>query len=368
MANLFEPFKLKSVELRNRIAVPPMCQYSAEDGVPNDWHLAHYSELARGGAGLVIVEATAVAPEGRITPACAGIWNNEQLAQHKNIAAAIKKAGAVAGIQIAHAGIKASANRPWEGDDHLSEDDPKAWETIGPSAVSFDDKTLPRIAREMDKDDIKRVQTDFVEGAKRALEAGYEWLELHFAHGYLAQSFFSKHTNKRSDEYGGSAENRGRYLIETLQAVREVWPDDLPLTLRFGVLEFDGDDEQTLKDSIALVKKFKEMGLDFISVSMGFSTPNSNIPWGPAFLAPYAKMVRDEVGIPVGSAWGFDTPSLADASVRNGELDVVFVGRAHLANPHWAYKAALDLGIENPESILPDPYRHWLERYHMRRA
>jgi 2,4-dienoyl-CoA reductase-like NADH-dependent reductase (Old Yellow Enzyme family) len=368
MPNLFTPFTLKDVTLRNRVAVPPMCQYSAEDGVPNDWHLAHYSQLARGGAGLVIVEATAVAPEGRITPNCLGIWNDEQLAEHKKIAAAIKKAGSVPGLQIAHAGIKASANRPWDGDDHLPADDPRAWETIGPSAVSFGTDALNRVARAMTINDIQRVQNDFVAAAKRALEAGYEWLELHCAHGYLSQSFYSRHTNQRDDEYGGSVENRGRFALETLQATREVWPENLPLTMRFGVLEFDGHDEETLGESIALVKKLKQSGLDFLSVSMGFSTPKANIPWGPAFLAPYAERVRKESLIPVGSAWGFDTPSVADASVRNEVLDIVFVGRAHLSNPHWSYQAALDLGIKEPEHFLPDPYKFWLERYHMRRA
>lgn len=368
MNTLFDPYTLKDVTLRNRIAVPPMCQYSAIDGAPNDWHLAHYSELARGGAGLIVVEATGVSPDGRITPACTGLWNDQQQAEHAKIVDAIKKAGCVPGIQIAHAGMKASANKPWEGDDHIPAGNPEAWETIAPSAVPFGTDALNRVPREMTKDDIVRVQNDFVATAKRALDAGYQWLELHFAHGYLAQSFFSRHTNQRNDEYGGNAENRGRYLLETMRAVRKVWPENLPFTMRFGVLEFDGHDEETLQEAIALTKKFKEDGLDFMSVSMGFTTPKANIPWGPAFLAPYAKRVREEVGIPVGSAWGFDTPSLADASVRNEELDVVFVGRAHLANPHWAYKAALDIGIKEPEHMLPDQYKFWLERYHRRTA
>lgn len=368
MSTLFESFKLKDVTLRNRIAVPPMCQYSAIDGVPNDWHFAHYSELARGGAGLVIVEATGVSPDGRITNGCTGLWNDEQAIEHARIAQSIKNAGAIPGIQIAHAGMKASANKPWEGDDHISIDQPNAWETIAPSAISFGTEALNRVPRAMTKDDISRVQNDFVAAAKRALDVGYEWLELHFAHGYLAQSFFSRHTNQRTDEYNGNAENRGRYLLETMRAVRKIWPENLPFTIRFGALEFDGHDEETIQEAIVLTKKLKENGLDFMSVSIGFSTPKAKIPWGPAFLAPYARRIKEEAGIPVGSAWGFDTPSLADAAVRNGDLDVVFVGRAHLANPHWAYKAALDLGIKQPEQILPDQYKFWLERYHMRSA
>ncbi len=363
MSKLFTPFKLKDVTLRNRIAVPPMCQYSAVDGVPNDWHFAHYAGLARGGAGLVIVEATGVSADGRITPGCLGIWNEEQAAEHAKIVDLIKKGGAVPGIQIGHAGMKASANKPWEGDDHIPASDPAAWETIAPSAVPFGTEALSRVPREMTKQDIERVKADFVAAAERALKAGYQWLELHFAHGYLAQSFFSRHTNQREDEYGGTVEKRGRFLLETMAAVRKVWPENLPFTARFGVLEFDGHDEETLQDAIALVKKFKEAGLDFINVSMGFSTPKAQIPWGQAFLAPYAQRVRNETGLPVSSAWGFGLPNLAEAAVENEQLDIVMIGRSSLANPHWPYEAAKALGEDKSSWVLPAPYAHWLERY-----
>ena len=364
MSKLFTPFTLKGVTLRNRIAIPPMCQYSATDGVPNDWHRVHYAALARGGAGLVIVEATGVSADGRITPGCLGIWNDEQAAEHARIVQSIKKAGAVPGIQIAHAGMKASANKPWEGDDHIPANDPAAWETIAPSAVAFGTDALSRVPRAMTKDDIARVQADFVAAAQRALNAGYEWLELHFAHGYLAQSFFSRHTNHRTDEYGGSAENRARYLLETIAAVRKVWPENLPFTMRFGVLEFDGHDEETLAEAIALINKAKQdSGLDFVSVSMGFSTPKANIPWGQAFMAPIAKRVRAETGLAVSSAWGFGLPELAEEAVANGDMDIVMIGRSHLANPHWPYEAAKALGVEKPSWVLPAPYAHWLERY-----
>ncbi|RAE87327.1 NADH:flavin oxidoreductase/NADH oxidase, partial [Burkholderia multivorans] len=293
MSALFEPFKLKDVTLRNRIAVPPMCQYVAEDGVVNDWHHVHLAGIARGGAGLVIAEATAVSPEGRITPGCAGLWTDAQAEAFAPSVAAIKAAGAVPGIQIAHAGRKASANRPWEGDDHIPEGDPRGWQTIAPSAVPFG-AHLPKVPREMTRDDIARVQADFVAAAKRARDIGFEWLELHFAHGYLGQSFFSVHSNRRTDEYGGSAENRGRFLVETLAAVRKVWPEHLPLTARFGVIEYDGRDEETLAESIALTQRLKQEGLDMLSVSVGFSTPDAQIPWGPAFLAPVAERVRRE--------------------------------------------------------------------------
>lgn len=362
MADLFSQFELKSIKLKNRIAIPPMCQYMATDGLVNDWHRGHYVGLARGGAALVIVEATAVSPEGRITPNCLGLWNDEQAKLLKEISNSIKSAGAVPGIQIGHAGRKASANVPWEGDDHIPLSNPKAWEIIAPSAVAFGGD-LPRVPKEMTKEDIKRVQKDFVNAAKRARDAGFEWLELHFAHGYLGQSFFSKHSNKRTDEYGGSLENRSRFSKEILKEIREVWPAHLPLTIRFGVLEYDGNDEETLKESIQLAKEWKEMGLDFLDVSIGFSTKDAKIPWGTAFLAPIAERVRNEVNIPVGSAWGFGAPKIADEAVRKNQLDLVMIARAFLENPHWTYYAAKELGVEKAAWKLPASYAFWLERY-----
>ncbi|MFT3849152.1 MAG: NADH:flavin oxidoreductase/NADH oxidase [Propionivibrio sp.] len=362
MSALFSSFKLKDVTLRNRIAVPPMCQYSAHDGLTNDWHDAHYTSLARGGAGLVIVEATAVAPEGRITPACLGLWNDDQASGLAKIAASIKAAGAVPGIQIGHAGRKASANRPWEGDDHIPEGDPRGWQTIAPSAIAYG-PGLPRVPTAMTLDDIARVRGDFVAAARRARDAGFEWLELHLAHGYLGQSFFSTHSNQRTDAYGGSFEGRCRFLLETLAAVREVWPERLPLTARFGVIEFDGHDEQTLAESIGLARAFRRGGLDLLNVSVGFSTPAAKIPWGPAFLAPIAERVRREAELPVASSWGIGNPMIADRVVAENQMDLVMVGRMHLANPHWPYQAALALGEEKPSWVLPAPYAHWLARY-----
>lgn len=359
---LFQPYTLKSVTLRNRIAVPPMCQYSAIDGLVNEWHNVHYASIARGGAGLVIVEATAVAPEGRITPGCTGIWNDALAEAFVPIVKGIKSAGAVPGIQIAHAGRKASANRPWEGDDHMAEDDARGWETLAPSAIAFG-ANLPKVPKAMTIEDIERVKQNFVDAARRARDVGFEWLELHFAHGYLAQSFFSEHSNKRDDQYGGSVENRARFLLETLAAVREVWPENLPLTVRFGVLEYDGRDEQTLIDSIDLVKQFKAGGTDMVSVSIGFTIPETSIPWGPAFMGPVAERVRREADIPVSSAWGFGTPEIAEQVLKDKQLDIVMIGRAHLADPHWPFVAAKALGVDRPTWTLPAPYAHWLERY-----
>lgn len=362
MAGLFDPFTLKKTTLRNRIAVSPMCQYSAEDGFINDWHYAHLAGLARGGAGLVVAEATAVSPEGRITPGCAGLWSDAQTEAWRPAVKAIKAAGAVPGIQIAHAGRKASARRPWEGDDHIPENDPEAWETIGPSAVA-QGGGLPRVPRPMTKDDILRVQNDFAAAARRADEAGFEWLELHFAHGYLAQSFFSPHANRRDDEYGGSFENRSRFILEAFDAVRRAWPEQKPLTMRFGVVEFDGRNEARLAEAVSLIRMLKARGLDLADVSIGFTAPDAKIPWGPNFMAPFAAEVRREAGIPTTTSWFVSDPKAADGLVRDGAADLVMLGRPLLENPHWPYDAARALGKDRAAWTLPAPYAHWLDRY-----
>lgn len=362
MTQLFSPFALKDVTLRNRIAVPPMCQYSARDGYVTEWHQPHYVGLARGGAGLVIVEATGVSPDGRITPGCTGLWEDGQIEGLAAIAHGIKAAGAVPGIQIGHAGRKASANKPWEGDDHIATDAPGGWETISPSAIAFGGG-LPKVPREMTLADIERVKADFVSAAVRARAAGFEWLELHFAHGYLAQSFFSVHANQRTDGYGGSAANRGRFLVETLQAVRQVWPENLPLTARFGVLEFDGRDEETMAEAIDLVRTFKAEGLDFLNVSLGFSTIDAKIPWADGFMAPIAQRVRTETGLPVATAWGMEKPEVATAAIDDAQMDLVMVARGMLADPHYPFRLARALGIAKSSSLLPAPYAHWLARY-----
>ncbi|GAN59953.1 NADH:flavin oxidoreductase [Acetobacter cibinongensis] len=362
MTGLFTPYTLKDVTLRNRIIVAPMCQYQAQDGLPNDWHTVHYSALARGGSALVVVEATAVSPEGRITPACLGLWNDEQAAAFAPVVEGIRKAGAVPGIQLAHAGRKASANVPWEGDDHIPAQNPKSWQPIAPSPIAFGGD-LNRTPEEMTLDDITRVKADFVKAAERARDAGFQWLMLHFAHGYLAQSFFSAHSNQRTDQYGGSADNRARFLIETLQAVKAVWPENLPLSIRFGVIEFDGRDEETFQDSLSLLKKLRTSGLDFLDVSIGFSTPEAKIPWGPAFMGPWARRTAEETGLPVSTSWYISEGRQADALIRTGGLDMVSLGRPLLANPHWPFEAAKAVHKTDPAFVLPSPYGWWLSRY-----
>lgn len=360
MAKLFTPFTLKSITLRNRIVASPMCQYSAVNGVISDWHRVHLPMLARGGVALVITESTAVSPEGRISPEDAGIWNDEQAQAWAGVVPLIKAAGAIAGIQLGHAGRKASANAPWEGDDHIPEDDPRGWEIIGPSPIAMG-HNLPRTPREMTIEDIKRVQADFVRAAERALDAGFEWLELHFGHGYLAQSFYSTWSNTRTDDYGGSFENRARFILETLAAVRAVWPDHLPLTARFGVTEFDGTND--LEEGIEMVRRMKQAGLDLIDVSGGFSTREATIPFGPCFMAPIAERVRREADIPAGTSWFISEPQQAEDLIAQDKLDLVYLARSLLANPHWPYHAALDLGVDKASWTLPAPYAHWLGRY-----
>lgn len=360
MPALFDPFTLKDVTLRNRIMVSPMCQYSAEDGRINDWHFSHLAGLARGGAGLVVAEAAAVSPEGRITPADAGIWSDEQGRLWARAVKLIEAGGAVPGIQIAHAGRKANANRPWEGDDHIAEDDPRAWEILGPSAVA-QGGGLWRVPREMTVADIKRVQADFVAAAGRARDAGFRWLELHLAHGYLAQSFFSKHSNQRTDDYGGSFENRIRFALEIVRAVRQVWPANLPLTARLGLIEFaPGDD---LEESLDYVRRLKAEGLDLVDVSMGFTATDAAIPWGPGLLAPLSARVRAESAIPTATSWYISEPAQAQAIIASGQADLVALGRPLLEDPHWPYRAARELGVEKAAWTLPAPYAHWLDRY-----
>ncbi len=363
MAKLFTPFQLNGVSLRNRVAVSPMCQYQAVDGLPTAWHPTHYEALARGGAGLVVVEATGVSPEGRISPGCLGLWSDEHAEALRPIVARIKAAGAVPGIQIGHAGRKASANVPWEGDDHIPADDPRGWPTIGASPIAFG-ANLPRVPQEMSVADIARVQADFVAAAERARDIGFEFLLLHFAHGYLAMNFLSPWSNQRTDNYGGTATNRARFMLETLDAVRAVWPQDRVLAARLGMIEFDGRDEETLSESIALAQQFRTHGLDFLDVSMSFSTPTAEIPWGPGQMRAISRRVLAETGLPGSTTWNINTPALAEEMVNDGSADLVMIGRPLLANPHWVLTAARDLGIEKPTWVLPPSYAHWLERYH----
>ncbi|MEI8376186.1 MAG: NADH:flavin oxidoreductase/NADH oxidase [Planctomycetota bacterium] len=360
MSSLFQKFQLKDVVLRNRIGVAPMCQYSSEDGFPNDWHLVHLGSRAVGGAGLVVVEATAVSPEGRISPADSGIWSDGHVEPFARITRFLKQHGAIPGIQLAHAGRKASANRPWDGEDHLEKNE-GAWEIIGPSAIAFGDN-LSVTPREMTVLDIMRVQEAFVAAAKRSLAAGFEWLELHFAHGYLAHSFYSPLSNHRTDTYGGSFDNRIRFLMETFAAVRKVWPERLPLTARLSVTDWI-DGGVTVEESIELIRKLKDAGLDLIDVSQGFNTPDiSVIPWGPGFMIPVASRIRREANVPTAVGWLITKPQRAEAAIRDQHTDLVMLARQMLRDPYWPFHAARELGVDQSHQLLPIQYAGAVKR------
>lgn len=361
MTSLFTPYTLKGVTLRNRIVASPMCQYQALDGVLNQWHQTHYETLAKGGAGLVVVEATAVSPRGRITPGDAGLWSDSQISGFASVAHAIKAAGAVPGIQIGHAGRKAGCTAPWQGGAPLPESDPQAWQPLAPSALPYIAGT-PHLPSEMTHEEIQRTQQDFAHAAARALKAGFEWLELHFAHGFLGQSFLSRRANIRTDQYGGSLENRARFLIDTVTAVKRVWPDHLPLTVRIGVVEF-GQEAESLSESIQVLKWLKDAGVDFVDVSLVLSNADEPVPWGPNFMVPYAEHVRADTGLPVGTSWMITDAVQADSYIRSGQLDLVYFARTLLANPHWPFQAARDLNLADPSVVLPTPYAYWLKNW-----
>jgi 2,4-dienoyl-CoA reductase-like NADH-dependent reductase (Old Yellow Enzyme family) len=354
MASLFQEFRLKDVVLRNRIVVSPMCQYSSDNGFPNDWHLVHLGSRAVGGAGLVIVEATAVAPEGRISPADSGIYLDDHIEPFARISRFLKQHGAVPGIQLAHAGRKGSASKPWEGNKHI-ETGKGGWDVIAPSAIPFGGN-LWKVPREMSLQDIARVQEAFVVAAKRALAAGFEWLELHYAHGYLAHEFYSPLANRRTDHYGGSFENRIRFLLETFTGVRKAWPERFPLSVRLSVTDWV-EGGVTVDDSIELVRRLKLAGLDLLDVSHGSITPDiSQVPWGPGFMIPTASRIRREANIPTAVGWQITEPQQAEDAVRDQHIDLVMLAREMLRDPYWPYHAALELGDEKAQDILPIQY------------
>jgi 2,4-dienoyl-CoA reductase-like NADH-dependent reductase (Old Yellow Enzyme family) len=352
MIKLFESLKIKDITLRNRIAVSPMAQYASEDGFPNDWHLVHLDSRAVGGAGLVVMEATSVSPEGRCSPADSGIYYDDHIAPFAKVAGFIKQHGAVAGIQITHAGRKASV-KPWES--HVQIDESQGgWETIAPSPIAFGGPG-DRAPKEMTLDDISRVQADFAAAARRVLAAGFQCLELHFAHGYLPHEFYSPLTNKRSDQYGGSFDNRVRFMLETFKAVRNVWPERLPLTARLSVTDWVVGGV-TLEESIELIRRLKNEGLDMIDVSHGMIAPGIKIPWAPGMMIAPAGRIRREVGIPTTTSWMITTPKQAEEALQAGDLDMVMLGREFLGDPYWPYHAAKELGSEVSHHLLPVQY------------
>jgi len=313
-----------------------MCEYSSEDGAATDWHLVHLGSRAVGGAGLVIAEATAVSPEGRITPGDAGIWADKHVEPIARINRFVKQQGAVPGIQIAHAGRKASAARPWEGGAHLA-DDAGGWPTLAPSPLPFGGE-LPKMPRAMSEADIVRVQNEFVAAARRALAAGCEWLELHSAHGYLSHEFLSPLTNRRTDQYGGSFENRIRFLLETTRAVRAVWPDKLPLAARISCTDWV-DGGWDIEQSIELARRLKAGGVDLIDCSSGGTVPQAKIPVGAGYQVPFAERIRREAGIATAAVGSITEPTHADEIIRNGRADIVLLAREFFTRTVLAVKS-----------------------------
>jgi 2,4-dienoyl-CoA reductase-like NADH-dependent reductase (Old Yellow Enzyme family) len=337
MTHLFQKLTVKSVTLRNRIGVSPMCQYSSADGAATDWHLVHLGSRAAGGAGLVIAEATAVSAEGRITPGDAGIWADKHIEPIARINRFVKQHGAVPGIQIAHAGRKASAARPWEGGKHLA-DDAGGWTPLAPSALAFGGN-LPKVPRALTEADIARVQSEFAAAARRALSAGCEWLELHSAHGYLSHEFLSPLTNRRDDRYGGSFENRVRFLLETARAVRAAWPERLPLAVRLSCTDWVAGGWD-IDQSVELARRLKGEGVDLVDCSSGGTVPDASVPVGPGYQVPFAERIRREAGIATAAVGNITAPEQADEILRNGQADIVLLGRELLRDPYWPLRAA----------------------------
>lgn len=340
MSKLFERLNLRGIEFRNRIWVSPMCQYSSENGMPDDWHLVHLGSRAVGGAGLVIQEATAVSPEGRISPSDAGIWSDEHTAAYKRITKFIKEQGAIAGIQLAHAGRKASTGEPWNGGVKVDENN-GGWETVAPSAIAFsDDYPMPR---EMSKADIEKATNDFVAAAKRSVEAGFEVIEIHAAHGYLFHEFLSPLSNKRTDEYGGSLENRIRFPLETAKKVREIVPENLPVFVRISATDWT-ENGWDLAQSIEFCRHLKETGIDLIDVSTGGNVLRAKIPVAPNYQVPFAAEIRKQVGIKTAAVGMITEPTQAEEILQKGEADAVLIAREFLREPYFPFLAAKELG------------------------
>jgi 2,4-dienoyl-CoA reductase-like NADH-dependent reductase (Old Yellow Enzyme family) len=343
--NLFAPFKQRSLTLRNRLVVSPMCQYSADDGVPNSWHMVHLGSRATGGSAVVISEAAAVSAQGRISPQDAGLWNQAQQDAWTPITAFIKSQGAIAGVQLAHAGRKGSTLRPWDGQGSVPAGKGD-WATVAPSPLAFD--TGWQVPQALDEAGIEAVIADFRTSAVRALEAGFELIEVHAAHGYLLHQFLSPLSNQRTDRYGGSFENRTRLVREVVTAVREVWPAELPLWLRISATDWapaDGPGGWDIEQSVQLARDVKPLGVDLIDVSSGGLLPHVKIPTGPSYQVPFAARIRREADIATGAVGMITGPEQADAIIVNGEADVVLMARENLRDPYFPRRAAEALGV-----------------------
>jgi len=349
MSRLFSPLKLRNIEFKNRIFVSPMCQYSSETSMPEDWHFVHLGSRAIGGAALVLTEATAVSPEGRISPRDLGFWSEAHIPAFQRVTSFIKSQGAVPGIQLAHAGRKASTDVPWRSRDALTPEK-GGWETVSSSPIPFDRRSpLPRALTEVE---VEEMTARFVEAARRSLQAGFEVLEIHMAHGYLFHQFLSPLTNHREDRYGGALENRLRFSLETAKEVRNVWPESLPLFIRISCTDWV-ENGWDLFQSIELCRGFKDVGVDLIDCSSGGLVPDAKIPAGPGYQVPFAAAIRQQAGITTGAVGLITEPAQAEQIVSTAQADAVLLAREFLRDPYWPLHAARALGIDLP---WPKPY------------
>jgi len=337
--SLFSPFTLREATFRNRIFVSPMCQYSARgDGVPHDWHFVHLGQFAVGGAGLVMTEATAVAADGRLSVGDTGLWNDDQASAWKRITGFIRDQGALSGVQLVHAGRKGSTTPPWEGETHIPVG-AGGWETVGPSEVAFGCLPTPRA---LDADGIRSVVAGFRDAARRALEADFDVIELHAAHGYLVHQFLSPISNARIDGYGGSFEGRVKFLVEVVDSIREVWPDNRPLFVRVSATDWV-DGGWNLDDTVAAGVLLREHGVDLIDCSSGGTVDNAVIPKGPGYQVPFARGIKKRSGIATGAVGFITDPRQANEIIAKEWADAVFLGKELLRQPHWPLLAAVEL-------------------------
>ncbi len=348
-AHLFTPLQVRGVELRNRVVVSPMCQYSSTDGLANEWHLVHLGSRAVGGAALVIAEASAVVPEGRISPWDLGIWSDAHADALRPAAAFVAAHGAVPGIQLAHAGRKASTGRPWEGRGPVAPER-GGWEPVAPSAQPYDDGWLTPHA--LSSAEVEAIPGQFAVAARRALGAGFRWIELHAAHGYLLHEFLSPLSNERDDAWGGAFEGRARLTIEVVRAVREAVGEDVPLAVRVSATDW-ADGGWSDADTVRLAPLLGAAGADVVDCSSGGLTPAQRIEAGPGFQVPFAEAVRRESGMLTAAVGLITEPGQADAIVREGRADLVLLARELLRDPYWPLHAALALGHPAP---VPDQY------------
>lgn len=357
--HLFSPLTLRSITLRNRIGVSPMCQYYSKDGFADDWHLVHLGSRAVGGAGLVMVEASGVEARGRITPDDLGIYKDEHIAKLKQVTDFIAKFGAVPAIQIAHAGRKASTKNPWKhGDRHTKlavSDEDGGWEVVGPTTTPFSDHS--RIPHALTKDEILEIQDKFVAAAKRSIEAGFKLLEVHSAHGYLLHSFYSPLSNQREDEYGGSFENRIRFLLEVVEKVRAVWPAELPLSVRISASDWV-EGGWTVDDSVELAKRLKKLGVDIVDCSSGNIRAGDRYNMQPGWQVPLSDAVRNKAEIPTAAVGMITDAQQADQIIREGKADIVLLARQMMRDAYWAYHAAQQLGVD--AETIPVNYKYAL--------